>query len=114
MTGNAEPLKRLLLGSDRWIADRELAVALDPHLATKRKSLVVQFPRVVDLLGSEDLSFRKGGLESPAERHGGKGNCRLYSKKALVLLAMHARTPNAEAFRSWLAEEAVAALHRPG
>ncbi len=100
------PLVQMFVAAERWVADRDLALALHGKAGGQRKSLMVLYPAVADQLGPDDAAFQKGGLVSPVERHGGRGNSRVYSRKALVLFAMAARTGNARSFRRWLAGEA--------
>ena len=84
--------------------------ALDPSRvrAKSRPSLVSYWPTLNAELGTES-AYRKHGRVIRDGHKGGRGTRRVYTKKALVLIAMRARTPTADAFRHWLAENAAAA-----
>jgi len=106
------PLIALLKGDDEWIDNQTLAIALDPSNLHRRRSLVRHWPDLDDVLGPE-TAMRQGDLMVPWKQRGGRGIRRVYSRKALVLIAMRAQTRNAAAFRDWLAGEIAAGRSTP-
>ena len=92
------PLVQLLLRPEPWMSNGELATALGLVNTTRSKSVTGHWKSVTEELGKEETMFRVGdGVAASRQR------VRCFSKKALVLTAMRARTINAAAFRDWLA-----------
>jgi len=102
------PLIALLFGEDEWIDNQMIALALDPTTTAVRPSLLAYWPTLNAELGAE-TAFRKEGRILSDGHKGGRGIRRVYTKKALILIAMRARTHNADAFRDWLAGNAACA-----
>lgn len=94
----SNPLVQLLQRDEPWIANGELAEALELVSTTRSKSVTGHWKNVVGELGEGETTFRQGdGIAASRQR------VRCFSKKALILIAMRARTRNAAAFRDWLA-----------
>lgn len=92
------PLINLLRREADWIANGELAEALGIVNTTGSKSVTGHWKDVVAQLGEGETMFRQGdGVAASRQR------VRCFSKKALILIAMRARTRNAAAFRDWIA-----------
>jgi prophage antirepressor-like protein len=99
------PLVLLLERGDEWYTNRELVLALG--LTPNRAMISTGNPTFIRALGEGDTAVvsRGGYVYSDAIRaaHSGRGNNRLFSRRALVLAAMRTNTVNAAAFRDWLA-----------
>lgn len=103
----ANPLVQLLLRGDDWYTNREINAALKPSRAGKPNGApMADLAQTMRIIGEGHTVLRtpNGGViatKANAATHGGTE--RLYSREALVMLAMRAKTINAAAFRAWLA-----------
>lgn len=102
----ANPLVLMLKRGDQWYSNTEILAGLGYGGANR--SLVSQWPTLLDQIGKTETTVEQLGWMSPAPQAQprGGGQERFYSRKALVIIAMRAQTVNAAAFRDWLAEEA--------
>ena len=93
------PLISLMLDGRAWVPNGELASALGLVNTTRSKSVVGHWKSVIEDLGEET---RLGRPDESGWRRGRE--MRLFSKKAVALVAMRARTATADGFRQWAAE----------
>jgi hypothetical protein len=102
----ANPLVLMLRRGDHWYSNAEILAALG--VGTLNRSLVSQWPTLLDQIGANETTVQRRGWyeEAPTAQPRGGGQERYYSRKALVIIGMRAQTPNAAAFRDWLAENA--------
>lgn len=92
------PLVQLLLRPGSWVSNKELAEALGLVNTTRSKSVTGHWPNVLEELGPSETRIAKGN-GAPL----GRQTQRFFSKKALILTALRARTVNARGFCDWLA-----------
>lgn len=85
------------------MTNNELATALELVNTTRSKSVVGHYKNLLDEIGESETKLVVG---DPLVAH--KHKVRMYTKKALVRIAMRSRTINAEAFRDWLASRVAA------
>lgn len=97
------PLVLLLQRPDEWISNTELAEALEFTPQSRSKAVVGHYKDLDEELGKGETMLQKR-----IDPKGQPRLVRLYSKKAMVLICMRARTRNAAAFRDWLAARIVA------
>ena len=99
---------RLLERDDDWFTNQEVVVALG--LDEGRALLSNCLPTFARMLGEDDTAVTAYGQTFTSSRispaHSGRGNVRLFSRRALVLAAMRTNTPTAAAYRDWLATQA--------
>ena len=93
------PLINLLCGSSEWISNRELADALGLVNKKGNVSVSAHFPSLIDDLADDTrmLPTAVASWQTPREY-------RAFNKRALIMVAMRARTPSAAAFRDWMAD----------
>lgn len=88
------PILGLLRRPDEWFPNSEVVDAFKDPGMVRNQMPVGPTTEALEMLGSE----------TRLEQRGSKTWRRYYTKKAIVLMAMRARTRNARAFRDWLAE----------
>lgn len=100
----ANPLVAMFQGGDDWIGNHELADALGLVNTTRgNKSVTGHYKDVLSYLGSDCSKLERQSFNG----NRGTQERRFFSRKAVVLIAMRARTVNAAAFREWLATRVV-------
>lgn len=64
-----------------------------------------KWPRLREMVGEGETIVQARGVRyaSPSPHLANQGGERLFSRKALVIICLRAQTPNAAAFRDWLA-----------
>ena len=94
-----------LLGSGRdWFSNTEIGTALGWINNTRAsKQVAGHWPDLDATLGADDVRMYRPPAEPGCHK---PREVRQFSRKALVLIAMRARTANTAAFRDWLAERA--------
>jgi prophage antirepressor-like protein len=102
--GTAEPILALLRGKEEWLVNRDIVDALGFANTRGNHSLSGHWGDIESILGAETKMIEPGGRSRQGKL------LRAYSKKAVVLVTLRARTPNAAAFRLWLAERALQIL----
>lgn len=106
---DVNPLVLLLRRPDEWFTNMEIQAALAPENADgpKTKSPMGQWPRLRELLREGDtmMASRHFMWKSPTPEKRTGGLERLFSRRALVLIAFRAQTVNALAFRDWVADQ---------
>jgi len=106
-TAEQNPLVQLLLRGDEWYTNRDINAAFDPARAEKPNGApMADLAQTMKIIGEGHSAIRTAGggyrvTKANAAAHGGTE--RIYSREALVMLAMRANTVNAAAFRAWLA-----------
>jgi prophage antirepressor-like protein len=97
------PLVIMLERGEEWFSNAEIVAALG---SPPGKSILAQWPTLAEQIGEDHTGIVARGFITPTtERrasHGGQE--RVFSKKALVIIAMRAQTANAAAFRDCVAE----------
>lgn len=101
----SNPLVIMLLRGDAWYSNSEINAAISPGVKGLARCFLADWPTLADELGPDQslIESRSFG-KLTNERQGQVGGVeRFYSRKALIHIAMRARTPVAAAFRDWLA-----------
>jgi prophage antirepressor-like protein len=99
--GSAEPILALLRGHEEWLVNRDIVKALGFMDKRGNHSLAGHWGNIDAILGDETKMIEPGGRIRQGKL------LRAYSKKGVILVTLRARTPNAAAFRDWLAERAL-------
>lgn len=103
--GSAEPILALLRGADDWLLNRDILPALGLTSKRGNHSITGHWRgNIDDIFGTETRMIEPVGYSKQGRL------LRAYSKKALVIMALRARTPNAAAFKLWLADRALSLI----
>jgi prophage antirepressor-like protein len=98
-------LRLMLLSDQEWFTNEELVTYLG--LSTTRALISQSGPTFRRSLADGDTAVMVRGQIIPTSSvnpaHSGRGNVRLFSRRAVVLAAMRTNTVEAAAFRDWLA-----------
>lgn len=92
------PIVALVLGDREWISNREVADAIGLGNAKGNVSVQAHFPGLI-----EDLTGDTRLMPTPGEPWQKPRQFRAFNKRAIIHIAMRARTANSAAFRDWIA-----------
>lgn len=100
----ANPMVILFERGDAWYSNAEILAALG---YPPKRSLISQWPTLLEQIGEDGTAIAARGWLAPGEgrQPQGGGQERLYSRKALVFIAMRAQTSIAASFCDYLAED---------
>lgn len=104
------PIIRLLEADQDWFTNQEVVAALG--LGEGRALLSNGLPTFARMLSEGDTAVTVRGQSHISSRmnaaNSGRGNARLFNRRAVVLAAMRTNTPAAAAYRDWLASQVAA------
>lgn len=103
---DCNPLVVMLERNDLWYTNTEMVRALGVE-SSRPKALISQWPTLLQQIGEDHTALVSRGWITPTGERGKQagGQERCFSREALVVIGMRAQTPNAAAFRDWIAED---------
>ena len=99
------PLVNLIRQNEEYYSNYQVNVALDPARADQRsRAPLSSWPNLQRMLDTDDTIVAVAGTfyQSPAPLRANQGAQRWWSRRAVIEIALQARTINAVAFRHWL------------